>query len=61
LIPLPSVSFQCKTFQPMLVKGKMLAGGGGRPPPLQKNLPHPADGCRNRHDSKLGEGRVRAD
>ena len=30
LIPLPSVSFQCKTFRPMLVRGKMFAGGGGR-------------------------------
>jgi hypothetical protein len=42
LIPLPSVSFQCKTFRLMLVRGKMLAGGGGRPR-LQKNHPLPAD------------------
>jgi len=42
LIPLPSVSFQCKTFRPMLVRGKMFAGGGGRPR-LQKNHPLPAD------------------
>jgi len=27
-IPLPSVSFQCKTYRPMLVRGKMLAGEG---------------------------------
>ncbi len=25
LIPLPSVSFQCKTFRTMLVRGKMFA------------------------------------
>ncbi len=31
LIPLPSVSFQYKTFRPMLVRGKMYAGEGGRP------------------------------
>jgi len=30
LIPLPSVSFQCKTFRTMLVRGKMFAGGAGR-------------------------------
>ena len=42
LIPLPSVSFQCKTFRTMLVRGKMFAGGGGRPR-LQKNHPLPAD------------------
>jgi len=41
-IPLPSVSFQCKTFRLMLVRGKMFAGGGGRPR-LQKNHPLPAD------------------
>ena len=42
LIPLPSVSFQCKTYRLMLVRGKMFAGGGGRPR-LQKNLPLPAE------------------
>ena len=42
LIPLTSVSFQCKTFRSMLVRGKMYAGGGGRPR-LQKNHPLPAD------------------
>ncbi len=42
LIPLPSVSFQCKTFRPMLVRGKMFAGESGRPR-LQKNHPLPAD------------------
>jgi len=42
LIPLPSVSFQCKTFRTMLVRGKMFAGGGGRPR-LQMNHPLPAD------------------
>ena len=31
LIPLPSVSFQCKIFRTMLVRGKMFEGGGGRP------------------------------
>jgi len=35
-------------------------GAVGRPH-LQKNLPLPADWCRNRVDSELGEGRVRAD
>ena len=40
LIPLPSVTFQCKTFRTMLVRGKMFAGGGGRPR-LQKNHPLP--------------------
>jgi uncharacterized protein (DUF58 family) len=28
LIPLASVSFQCKTFRTMLVRGKMFAGEG---------------------------------
>ena len=31
LIPLPSISFQCKTFRTMLVRGKMLAGGAAAP------------------------------
>ena len=42
LIPLPSVSIQCKTFHPMLVRGKMLASGGGRPPPPAKEPPSPS-------------------
>jgi len=31
LIPLSSASFQFKTFRLMLGRGKMFAGGGGRP------------------------------
>ena len=30
-IPLPSIAFQCKTSRLMLLRGKMFAGGGGRP------------------------------
>jgi len=61
LVPLPSVSFQWKTFRPMLVRGKMYAGGGGRPPPA-KEPPSPSRlTLKNERDSELGEGRVRAD
>jgi len=61
LIPLPSASFQFKTFRPMLVRGKMFAGGGGCPR-LQKNPPSPSRlTLKNERDSELGEGRVRAD
>ena len=61
LIPLPSVSFQCKTFRLMLVRGKMFAGGG-QPPPPAKEPPSPSRlTLKNERESELGEGRVRAD
>jgi len=44
LIPLPSVSFQCKTFRPMLVRGKMFA-----PSPSKLTL-------KNERDSALVDG-----
>ena len=60
LIPLPSGSFPCKTYRPMLGRGKMFAGGG--PPPPAKEPPSPRRlSLKNEQDSDLGEGRVRAD
>ena len=59
LIPLPSVSFQGKTFRLMLVKGKMFAGGGGRPR-MKKETPSPSRlTLKNGRDSELGEGRLK--
>ena len=59
LIPLPSAWFQCKTFRPMLVRGKMFAGGGGRSR-LQKETPSPSRlTLKNGRDSELGEGRLK--
>jgi len=40
----------------------MLAAGGGRPPPPAKEPPSPSRlTLKNKRDSELGEGRVRAD
>jgi hypothetical protein len=44
----------------MLVRGKMLAGGGGRPACKRTTLSQQID-AKKEQDSKLGEGRVRAD
>ena len=54
-IPLPSVSFQCKTFRSMLVRGKMYAGGAAAPACKRTTLSQQID-VKKRTGSGAGRG-----
>jgi hypothetical protein len=60
LIPLPSVSFQCKTFRTMLVRGKMIAGGAAAPACKRTTLSQQIDAKkRTRFGAGRGQGEGR--